>query len=40
MSLAIYTAATTHRIAGLDLKDAEQLRQQIVDLVKVVQEDA
>lgn len=38
-TLKIHTAATAHEINGLKLADAEQLRQQIINLVRVVKED-
>lgn len=39
MEIAVHTAATTHRLAGLDAQEATELRQQIIDLVKVAKED-
>lgn len=39
MSLVIHTAATAHHIDGLEMKEAQQLRDQIIQLVKVVKED-
>lgn len=39
MSVVLHTAATTHRLAGLTVADAQQLREQIIALVKVAKED-
>lgn len=39
MEIVIHTAATSHHIAGLDVQEAMELRQQIIELIKVVQED-
>lgn len=39
IQIAIHTAATTHRLAGLDMEEAQALRQQIIELVKVAKED-
>jgi len=39
MEVVVTTAATSHRISGLDIDDAQALRQQIVDFVKVAKED-
>ncbi|WP_412989840.1 PH domain-containing protein [Pediococcus siamensis] len=39
MEIHIHTAATTHVIAGLDVNDAEKLRRQIIELVKVAKVD-
>lgn len=40
MEIVIHTAATSHHIAGLDVQEAMDLRQQIIELIKVVKEDA
>ncbi|WP_281164478.1 PH domain-containing protein [Liquorilactobacillus sicerae] len=37
--LKIHTAATTHELAGLCLTEANGLRQKIIDLLRVVNED-
>ena len=39
MEIVIHTAATSHRIAGLDMGEALELREQIINLVKVAKED-
>jgi membrane protein YdbS with pleckstrin-like domain len=39
IELRIHTAATTHHIAGLDIEEAQELRNQIIALVKVAKED-
>ncbi len=39
MEIVIHTAATSHRIAGLDMEEAMGLRSQIIELVKVAKED-
>lgn len=39
MEIVIHTAATSHRIAGLDMAEALNLREQIIQLVKVAKED-
>ena len=39
MEIVIHTAASAHRIAGLDLEEAMELRNQIIELVKAVRED-
>lgn len=39
MEIVIHTAATSHRIAGLDLEEAMSLRSRIIELVKVAKED-
>lgn len=39
MEVIIHTAATAHRIAGLDMVEAQELREKIVALVKVAKED-
>lgn len=39
MEIIINTAATSHHISGLDVTEAQALREQIVDLVKVAKED-
>ena len=39
MEIVIHTAATSHRIAGLDMAEALTLREQIINLVKVAKED-
>ena len=39
MEIVIYTAATSHHIAGLDVEEAMELRNQIIELVKVAKED-
>lgn len=39
MEIVIHTAATSHRIAGLDLEEAMSLRAGIIELVKVAKED-
>lgn len=39
MEMVIHTAATTHRIAGLDVEEAMELREQIIQMVKVAKED-
>ncbi|MGP6146439.1 PH domain-containing protein [Jeotgalibaca sp. A122] len=39
MEIVIHTAATSHRIAGLDMSEALNLREQIIALVKVAKED-
>lgn len=38
-ALKIHTAATAHEIGGLKQTDAQQLRRQIINLVRVVKED-
>lgn len=39
MEIIVHTAATNHRLAGLDVADALALREQIIQLVKVAKED-
>ena len=39
MEIIVHTAATSHRIAGLDIEEAQSLREHIVALVKVAKED-
>lgn len=39
MEVVIHTAATSHRIEGLDVAEAMALREQIIALVKVAKED-
>lgn len=39
MEIVIYTAASSHHISGLNVEEAVQLRQQIIELVKVAKED-
>lgn len=39
MEIVIHTAASSHHISGLDIEEAVQLRQQIIELVKVAKED-
>lgn len=39
MEIEIHTAATTHKIGGLKVADAKQLRDNIIALVKVAKED-
>ena len=39
MEIVIHTAATSHRIAGLDMAEALDLREQIINLVQVAKED-
>ncbi|MFV0561336.1 MAG: PH domain-containing protein [Enterococcus sp.] len=39
MALVIHTAATSHRLEGLEILEATELRQQIIDMVKVAKDD-
>lgn len=39
MEIVVHTAATNHRLAGLDVTEALALREQIIQLVKVAKED-
>ena len=39
MELVIYTAATKHKILGLDVDEAQQLRAQIIEMVRQAKED-
>ncbi|MBM6614852.1 PH domain-containing protein [Desemzia sp. RIT804] len=39
MEMVIHTAASSHHISGLDIEEAVNLRQQIIELVKVAKED-
>lgn len=39
IEMRIHTAATTHRIAGLDGDEAKLLRNQIIEMVKAAKED-
>lgn len=39
MEIVIHTAASSHNISGLDVEEAVQLRQKIIQLVKVAKED-
>lgn len=39
MELTIHTAATSHKLSGLDAQEAERIRQQLITLVKAAKED-
>ena len=39
MELVIHTAATKHKILGLDVNEAQQLRAQIIEMVRQAKED-
>lgn len=39
MGLVIHTAATKHRILGLEVQTAQQLRQQIIEMIRQVADD-
>lgn len=39
MELVIHTAATAHTLSGLDIAQAQTLREQLIELVKVARED-
>ncbi|MGX6962961.1 PH domain-containing protein [Vagococcus xieshaowenii] len=39
MEIIIHTAATSHKIEGLEIEEAKKLREQIINMIKVAEQD-